>query len=156
MRFLRLNATDAEHMLYATRLAKAWSWPSSSMPKLHSAPSAPRQTNWCIPSRPCRLKGRQKKNWPKTMMLPLLPSRISFRIYLHPIRKRRDRSSPQRGWMEPNPALPLTFGKSMRFSAATSRPPRSTGSASPARSETEEPNLEELEKTVQSGRLHRK
>lgn len=92
VRFVRLNSTNAEHMLFATRLAAGLVLRSHSMLRHLSAPSVPRLAGWSIPSRsPSRWGGRQAMalRW-----MSLRPRRWRMRGWIR--RHRCSRRNPAR------------------------------------------------------------
>jgi DNA-binding response OmpR family regulator/REP element-mobilizing transposase RayT len=156
VRFLRLNATDAEHMLYATRLAKDMvlalifdaETPFSTIRTqanqlVHSLSTLPED-------RPAEEEFEEDDEAPTAAISDILSDIPSPNPQIiEPV-------SPQRGWKAPNPAVPLSFGKSLRFSRETSPAVPINRAGQPSQSETDEPHLEEIEKTVESATLHRK
>jgi CheY-like chemotaxis protein/REP element-mobilizing transposase RayT len=159
LRFIRLAATDAEHMLYATRLGSEMvlalifdaetpfslirTQASQLVRSLEILPSE-------IPA------GRQAEDMPEVPMempdededMPQASIADILSDVPEPNPEITDSPSP---WKEPNPAVPFSFGRSLRFTRDI-LPSRSRSSSA----EETKITPEELEKTIETSAITRK
>ncbi len=156
VRFLRLNATEAEHMLYATRLAQNMvlalifdaETPFSTIRTqasqlVHSLSTLPAE-------RAVEEEPGEEDEAPTAAISDILNDIPSPNPQVGEV------EAPRKSWKEPNPAIPLSFGKSLRYSRETSPAMPVNRVDQPKAPDTEEPNLEELEKTAESSTIHRR
>ena len=152
--FIRLNTTEAEHMLYATRLANDMvlalifdaETPFSTIRTqanqlVHSLSASPTERQ----TAPINEEdGDDEAPWP--------PSRIFSRTSLLPIRNRANVAIRRDPGKNPARPIPLSFGKSLRFS-------RDSSPAIPLQSafhtgDLPRQTLPDLDKTVESAAIN--
>jgi len=156
VRFIRLNATEAEHMLYATRLASDMvlalifdaETPFSTIRTqasqlVHSLSALP------VEKQPCD-ELVDEDEAPTAAISEILSDIPSPNPLVD------DPASPQRGWREPNPAIPQGFGRNLRFSRETSPAIPLNRFNSPDQGETLDVNMDDVEKTVESAAIPRR
>ena len=160
VRFIRLNATEAEHMLYATRLASDMvlalifdaETPFSTIRTqasqlVHSLASLPLENRPCDELTDELVEEDEAPSAAISDILTDIPS---------PNPQVTESGPVQKTWREPNPSIPLSFGKSFRYNREASPTVPVDHLASPDQDHTGDPNLEELEKTVESAAIHRR
>lgn len=164
VRFIRLNTTQAEHMLYATRLAKDMvlalifdaETPFSTIRTqanqlVHSLSASPTE----LPTQrlaPDNLtdQDEDEDEAPLAAISDILSDIPS------PNPGVDESNAPPKSWRETSPAIPLAFGKSLRFSREASPAMPVNRLTTPAHPETTDPAVGDLDQTVESSTLNRK
>jgi DNA-binding response OmpR family regulator/REP element-mobilizing transposase RayT len=158
VRFLRLNATSAEHMLYATRLANEMvlalifdaETPFSTIRTqasqlVHSLSNIPADR-----SGPEEISDEEDE-------APLAAISDILTDIPSPNPRAEEIAPPEPTWKVAGPAVPLAFGRSLRFSRETSPAvPINRLNTPPENTAAVEPELEDLEKTAESAAIPRR
>ncbi len=164
IRFIRLTTTQAEHMLYATRLAQDMvlallfdaetpfstiRTQANQLVHLLSASPTEAPTQRLAPDQPTD-QDEDEDEAPLASISDILNDIPS------PNPAGGETEAPATGWRESSPAIPLPFGKSLRFSRETSPAIPINRLHAPANPETAGPAMGDLEQTVESAAVNRK
>ena len=157
VRFIRLTSTEAEHMLYATRLAQ-----SMVLALIFDAETPfstiRTQANQLVHSLSASPSEKQTNEEQTEDDVPLAPISDILSNIPSPNPKTDESVVSPKYWKEPNPAIPLSFTKSLHFRRESSPAIPVNRLSYTEQAETSINDLEndDLEKTVESAAVTRK
>ncbi len=155
VRFLRLNTTAAEHMLYATRLANdmVLALIFDAETPFSTIRTQANQLVHSLSASPTERQTAPINEEEEDDEAPLAAISDILSDIPSPNPKQSDVDDSPRPWKEPGQAKPLAFGKSLRFSRESSPAIPFNRLSTP---ETSETTLPDLDKTVESAAINRK
>jgi REP element-mobilizing transposase RayT/CheY-like chemotaxis protein len=156
VRFIRLTSTEAEHMLYATRLAQSMvlALIFDAETPFSTIRTQANQLVHSLSASPSEKQTEKQTNEEQTEdVVPLAHISDILSDIPSPNPKTDELAASPRYWKEPNPAIPLSAAKSLNFS-------RESSPATPVNRLSDikqaETTISDLEKTVESAAVTRK